>query len=151
MNCKQIARLDQHVDDLAIYSKQLRTSITTAVTIANSMYDVMVVNQILPALANTVNYLLYANNVIISNIVDAARGRVKDFLRTLTFGIRECKLKPLFEARSIHHYYPLLESVLMSDALVVHVPLQSADKVHKIEPFPFTVNGTIMTLDLVRQ
>ena len=86
----------------------------------------MVVNQILPALENTVNFLLYANNVIMQNNVDAARGRAtsslfpgKDFLRTLAFGIREYELKYLIDARGIHH---LLESVLTSDAVVIHVP-----------------------------
>ena len=121
------------------------------------MYDVMVVNQALPALENTVNFLLHANNVIIHNIVDSARERVtsslfpvKDFLRILPLGFKEYKLKPLFDARGIHQYYPLLESVLTSTAVVIHVPFQSTDnfEVHKIEPFPFTVNGTIMTLDL---
>ena len=102
---------------------------------------------------NTVNSLLYANNIIIRNIVGAARGRVtsslfpvKDFLRTLALGVKKYKLKPLLDARCIHHYYPLLESVLTSDAVEIHVPFQSADsfEVYKIESFHFTVNGTIM-------
>ena len=56
------------------------------------MYDVIVVNQALPALENTVNSLLHVNNVIIQNM---PRGRVtslfpvKDFLRTLALRIKE--------------------------------------------------------------
>ena len=75
---------------------------------------------------------------------------VKDILRTLAFGIREYKLKPLLDARGIHHYYSLLKTVLTSDAVVIHAPLQSTDnfEAHKIKPFSFTVNGAIMTLDL---
>ena len=60
------------------------------------MYDVMVVNQALPALENTVNSILRANNLIIQIIVDGASGRVtsslfpvKNFLRTLALGINE--------------------------------------------------------------
>ena len=156
LNYKQIARLNQHVDDLAVYSKQIRTSITTVASNGKSMCDVIVVNQTLPALKNTINSLLHANNVIIQNMVDAAREKVtsylfpvKDFLRTLALGVKDYDLKPLFDTRGIHHYYPLLESVLTSDAVVIHVPFQSADKfeVYKIESFLFTVNGTIMTLD----
>ena len=141
LNCKQIARINQHVDDLAVYSKQIRTSITTVASNVNIMYDVIVVNQALPALENRVNSLLHANNVIIQNMVDAARGSVtssvfpvKDFLRTLALGVKEYDLKPLFDARGIHPYYPLLESVMTSDAVVIHVPFHSADKfeVYKI-------------------
>ena len=132
---------------LAVYSKEIRISITTVTSNVNSMYDVIVVNQALPALKNTVNSLLHANNVIIQNMVNAARGRVtsslfpvKDFLRTLALGVKEYDLNLLFDARGIHHYYyPLLESVLTSDAVVIHVLFQSADKfeVYKIEFFTF--------------
>ena len=65
LNCKHIARLDQHVDDLTACSRQLRTFITIVVIMVNSMFDVMVVNQALSALENTVNTLLHASNVII--------------------------------------------------------------------------------------
>ena len=72
-------------------------------------------NQALPALKNTINSLLHANNVIIQNLVDAAHGRVtsflfpvKDFLRTLALRVKEYDLKPLFDTRGIHHYYHLL-------------------------------------------
>ena len=44
LNCKQIIRLNQYVDDLAAYSKQLKTSITKVVSNVNSIYNVMVVN-----------------------------------------------------------------------------------------------------------
>jgi len=106
---------------------------------------------------NAVNSLLHTNQLIIQNVVDAANGRVtsalfpvKDFLYALDIGKKEYELTPLFDLQGIHHYYPLLESILTTDAIIIHVPFQSQDvfEVHQIEPFPFSVNGTIMTLDL---
>ena len=115
----------------------------------NSMYDV---NQALPALENTVNSLLHANNVIIQNIVDAARGRatspffpVKDFLRTLAFEIKETFVRR-----------PRYSSLLPLTEVFADVRYCSNScffsinnfEIHKIESFPFTVNGTIMTFHL---
>ncbi len=90
-------------------------------------------------------------------LIDAAHCRVSpalfpviDFLHALNTGKMEYELKPLFDLERIHHYYPLLESLLTSEAIVIHVPFeyQEVFEVHQLEPFPFTVNGTIMSLNL---
>ncbi len=67
-------------------------------------------------------------------MVDAAHGRVsptlfpvRDFLHALNIGKMEYELKPLFDIEGIHHYYPLLESFLMSEAIVIHVPFESQE------------------------
>lgn len=159
LNCVNIAKLEQHVHDLAEYSDKLMLTLTLNDVLAefDGMYSLAVVNQVLPVLENTVTSLTNTNKLIIENIVDAARGRVtsslfpvRDFLRVLEIAETTYKLQPLFNFQGIHHYYPLLESVLTSDALVVHVPFQSTDnfEVHQIEPFPFSVNETVMILDL---
>ncbi len=59
-------------------------------------------------------------------------------------------MKPLFDVEGIHHYYPLLESFLTSEAIVIHIPFESQEvsEAHQLEPFPFAVNGTIMSLNL---
>jgi len=140
-----------------LYTNTLRSALNTILTNLDSMYEFMIANQALPALENTVNSLMHTNQLVIQNVVDAARGQVttslfpaSDFLYALEIGERDYKLRPLFDSQGIHHYYPLLESVLTSEAIVIHVPFQSPDvfEVHQIEPFPFSVNGTIMTLDL---
>ena len=75
---------------------------------------------------------------------------MKDLLHTLNIGKKDFDLSPLFDSRSIQHYYSLLVSVLTSDAIVIHVSFQSRDtfNVHQIEPFPYDVNGTVMVLNL---
>ncbi len=59
-------------------------------------------------------------------------------------------MTPLFDLPLIHYYYPLLESFLTSDAIVIHVPFKSQDEfeVYRLKPFPFSLNQSIMELDL---
>ena len=111
----------------------------------------------MPALENAVNSLVHTNQEIISNVVDAVHGRVsptlfpvKDFLHALALGEQEYGLKPLFNIKGIHHYYPLLDSFITTEDIVIHVPFQSEDvfEVYQIEPFPFSLNNSIMTLNL---
>ena len=157
LNCWNIAKLEQHVHDLADYSDNLRLTLNDVLAEIDGMYSLAVVNQLLPVLENTVNSLTQTNKLIVENIVDAARGRVtsslfpvRDFLHVLEIAETTYKLQPLFDFRGLHHYYPLLESVLTTDAMVIHVPFQSPDnfEIHQIEPFPFAVNDTVMVLDL---
>ncbi len=65
-------------------------------------------------------------------------------------GEKEHQLTPLFVSHAIHHYYPLLESFLTSEAIVIRVPFKSKDgfDVFHIQPFPFSVNGSVMIMDL---
>ena len=120
LNCVNIAKLEQHVHDLAEYSDKLMLTLTLNDVLAefDGMYSLAVVNQVLPVLENTVTSLTNTNKLIIENIVDAARGRVtsslfpvRDFLYVLEITETTYKLQPLFDFQDIHHYYPLLESV----------------------------------------
>ncbi len=115
-NSKHIARLEQHVPDIASYTATLWLSLNNVLTTIKSLNDLNVIGQALPALENTVNSLLRTNALVIQNVVDAARGRVissrfsvKYFVKTLEIGETEYQLTPLFDLRSIHYYYPLLE------------------------------------------
>ncbi len=58
-------------------------------------------------------------------------------------------LFPLFDERTIHHYYPLVESILTTEAIIIHVPFKSENifELCKLEPFPFAVNNSVMMLD----
>ncbi len=89
--------------------------------------------------------------------MDADRGRVasslfpvKDLQRVLMKGEKEHQLTPLFAMHAIHHYYPLLESFLTSNAMVIHIPFKSKDDFDAlhIQPFPLSVNGWVMIMDL---
>ncbi len=121
------------------------------------MYDFMTISQLLPVLETIVNSLLHTNQLVVQTVVDAAHDRltptlfpVKDFHHALNTGKMEYELKPLFDLEEIHYYYPLLESFLTSEAIVIHVSFESREvfEAHQLEPFPFAVNGTIMSLNL---
>ncbi len=121
------------------------------------IHEMALINQALPALESAVSSVFHINTLAIQNVVDADRGRetsslfpVEDLQRVLMKGEEEHQLTPLFAAHVIHHYYPLLESFLTSDAIVILVPFKSKEDfyVFRIQPFPFSVNGSVMIMDL---
>ncbi len=75
---------------------------------------------------------------------------LSDLQRALEIGVEDHQLTPLFDLHAINHYYPLLESFLTSEAIVIHVPFQSKDvfDAYQLELFPFSVNDSVMVLDL---
>ncbi len=157
INCRNIARLEKHVSDLGLYVNQLKSELNNILASVDSMCDFMTIAQLLSAMETAVNSLLHTNQLVVQNVVDAANGRVsptlfqvRDFLHGLNIGKMEFELKPLLDVEGIHHYYPLLESFLTSEAIVIHVPFESQEvfEVHQLEPFPFAVSGTIMSLNL---
>ncbi len=136
---------------------QLKSALNNVLTSIDSMYDFMTISQLLPVMEIAVNSLLHTNQLVVQNVVDAVHGRVsptlfpfRDFLHALNIGKMEYELKPLFVVEVTYHYYPLLESFLTSEAIVIHVPFefQEVFEVHQLEPFSFAVNGTIMSLNL---
>ncbi len=151
INCRNIARLKKHVSDLGLYVNQLKLALNNVLTSVDKMYDFMTI----PVLETAVSSLLDINQLVVQNVVDGAHGRVtptlfpiRDFLHAFNIGKMEYELKPLFDLEGIHHYYPLLESFLTSEDIVIRVPFASQEvvEVHQLEPFPFTVNGAIMSL-----
>ena len=157
LNSRNLAKLEQHVNDLAEYMSLVTEQLNDILHKVENLYAYGLMGQELTIIENTVASLLHTNDQIIRNVVDAARGRVTsslfpvdDFLYVLKKGTEDFYLKPLFDVKGIHHYYPLLESVLTSDAVIIHVPFKSDHtyEVYRVEPFPFMVNGTVMTLDL---
>ncbi len=56
----------------------------------------------------------------------------------------------MFDDKLAPYNYPLLESFLTSDTIVIYVPFRSSDKfeAYRLELFPFTVNGSTLELDL---
>ncbi len=156
LNSRNIAKLEQQMHDVASYTATLRSSLNKMLTSIKHIYEMTTIGQALPALENPVTSLLRSNSLIIRNVVDATRGRVtdslfpvKDLLKILEIGEAEYKLTPLFDDKSVHYYYPLLESFLTSDAIVIHVPFRSTEEfeAYRLEPFPFSVNGIILELD----
>ena len=111
----------------------------------------------LSTLENLVRNVLQINERLLTNVVDASRGRVtpsllpvKDLLHALNIGELQYTLKPIFSEADIIHYYPLLSAMISSDAVIVIIPFQSDDifEAHRIVPFPAMVNNTIISLNL---
>ena len=76
IKCQKLAKLDRHVSELGSYANHMKLSLDRVLETLNSFYDFLVVDQALPALENAVNSLLHTNQQIITNVVDAAHGRV---------------------------------------------------------------------------
>ncbi|XP_045118307.1 uncharacterized protein LOC123508592 [Portunus trituberculatus] len=97
------------------------------------------------------------NSVLIQNLVNASRGivtaalfPVADLIKTLDIGQTIFKLQPLFNRDIVEHHYPILETVLTLEAVVIYVPFKSMDTFHAYEiiPFPFSINTSVLILDL---
>ncbi len=154
-NFLHINRHEHAIQDIASYSWAVRIALNLVIEDVKGIHEMALINQVLPALESAVNSVLHISNLAIQNVVD--RGRVtfslfpvKDLQRVLMKGEKEHQLTPLFAAHAIHHYHPLFESFLTSDAIVIHVPCKFKDDfdVFHIQPFPFPVNGSLMTMDL---
>ncbi len=112
--------------------RTLATSVNELWSGMDNVYHMGVVLQALPALESAINSILHTNTLVIQNVVDADCGRktsslfpVRDLQRALEIGVEDHQLTPLFDLHAINHYYPLLESFMTSEAIVIHVPFQS--------------------------
>ncbi len=157
LNSQNIARLDRKLQDVANYTNILRASLNTVFQSMNSLYAFEVLEQALAALETSAQSVLNTNNQIIQNLVDASHGRVtsslspfQDLRRVLHVGEYDHQLIPLFDLPLLHHYYPPLTSIITLDAIVIHVPFKSGHvfDVFRLEPFPFVVNGSTLSVDL---
>ncbi len=142
MNSLHINRLEHVIQDIASFSRTVRTALNAVIKNMKGIHEMAMINQTLHALESTINSVLHTNNLVIQNVVDTDHDRVtsslfpvKDFQRVLMKGEKEHQLAPLIAAHAIHHYYPLLESFLTSDAIVIHVPFKSKD-----DSYVFTYN-----------
>lgn len=107
---------------------------------------------LLAALEASVTSIMHTNELVLRNVVDVSRGKVtsallpvKDLLHALTLAERKFSLLPIFTGADVLHHHPLPSSMLISDAIVVHVPFRS-HKVYNafhIESFPFQINASI--------
>ena len=114
------------------------------------------IDSTLNSLETATNSFLYSNQLVINNLVDAARGRVtaslfplRDLRRVIsdfTNVTSNSTLYPIFNGKDIIHYYPLLTSMLTTDSIVIHVPFQSgvSYNLYHLAPFPFKLNNTVL-------
>lgn len=157
LHSQHIATLFAHVKDLLGHTNTLRTLLNSALVRLHSLEDFFLLDQSLDILETSVDTVLSRNSLLIQNLVDASKGRVTssllpvaDLLSTLKLGKDAYNLQPFFNEDSIEHYYPSLESVLTVDAVVIYIPFQSSARflAYEITPFPFSVNRSVLLLDL---
>ncbi len=157
LNCENIKRLNDNIHTVLNYTNALSKTLHEVITQQYEEYTFHEVSLLLSSLEISVNSIVNSNSIILRNIVDASRSKVtssllpvKDLTHALTVAARNFSLVPLFTGADVIHYYPLLSSLLLSDALVVHVPFKVLHtyRMFLIEPFPFLAKSTVLTLNL---
>ena len=153
---KQISKLGADVQDLLKHANYLTRVLNSAIARLDALTDLFLLDQSLSVLETSLHTVVTNNEAVIRCLVNAANGRVtvemfpvEDLLYTIDIGRSSFQLQPLFKEESIQYYYPTLEVYLTLDAIVIHVPFKSMDtfEAYQLEPFPFAVNNSIMTLD----
>ena len=156
LNFKKVAQLESNVNELLQQVNNLTTSFNEALKRLDMLTSYLVTDQFLHIIETSLNTVVSMNEEIIAYMVDAANGRtttslfpVEDLLHTIDIGISNYTLQPLYTGDVIQYYYPLLETILTMDAIIVFVPFKSLDtfEAYQVEPFPFRVNHSIMILD----
>ncbi len=157
LNNKNIARLQTNVDKLREHANNLTVAFNAALQRLETLSDLFLMDQTLQVLEHSLETVLDANDKIIRNIVDARTSKVssslfpiEDLKHTLELGHTNFSLTPLYPLDMIQYYYPVLESHLTSEAIVIHVPFRSSAvfQAYEIQSFPFPVNKTVMQLDM---
>ncbi len=153
----QPTKLESNLNELLQYSNDLATVLNHALLCLDVINHVVVIDQVLHVFKASLDSVLSINEAIIRNLVDAANGRVttslfpvEDLLHTLETGQSTYKLTPLYSQDMIQHYYPLLESTLTTDAMIINIPFKSLDHfdAYEVTTFPFSVHNSVMTLDM---
>ena len=94
--------------------------------------------------------------MMMQNVVDAAHGYVSSNLlsiQDLKYAINVARekyaLTPIFTTEEIIHYYPLLNSFLTTDSIVINILFRSSHRyqLFEIEPFPMMLNNSMYMLD----
>lgn len=157
LNHEIINSLRANVQEILKYSNQLRTVIDNMGVRLDNLIDLLILDQAIAVIEIRINNLLTQRKTLITNLLDASNGRVTnsllpiaDLLKVLDIGLSEYHLEPIFTGDSIQYYYPLLESILTLDAIIIFIPFNSKEifQAYEVIPFPFNLNSSIITLDL---
>ncbi len=80
MNSLHINRPEHAIQDIASYSRTVRTGLNAVIEAVKGIHEMVLINQALHALESAINTVLHTNNLVIQNEVDADRGRVTSSL-----------------------------------------------------------------------
>ncbi len=151
LNYRKIGILQSHLN-------KLLTSIANkALQRLNLLADFLPMDQTLHVLAAVLTSVLSVNDKVIANMIDAANSRVTpslfplhNLITIIDIGHRNYSFQPLYPSAMSQYCYPLLEASLTTDAIIVHVPFKPTEvfNAFKIIPFPFSVEDSVLTLDM---
>ncbi len=157
LNYRKIGILQSHLNKLLVHSNYLTAIINKTLQRLNMLTDFLLLDQTLHALDAVLTSVLSVNDKIIANMIDSANGRVTphlfplhDLIKIVGIGHRNYSFQPLYPSHMSQYYCPLLDASLTTDAIVVHVPFRSTEAFNAFEivPFPFTVEDSVLTLDM---
>ena len=157
LNHNIINSLRANVQNLLEYSNQLRDVLDNVNVKMEDLTKLVMLDQAIAVTETRVNNILNQKKTLIANLLDASDGRVTnslmpiaDLLEVLDIGLSQYDLKPIFSGDSIQHYYPLLESILTLDAIIIFIPFNSKEifQAYEVIPFPFKLNSSVLTVDL---
>ncbi len=80
VNSLHIDRPEHVVQDIASYSRTMRTAPNTVTEDMKGLHEIALINQASPALERAINSVLHTNNLVIQNVVDAVHGGVTSSL-----------------------------------------------------------------------
>lgn len=154
---RHVQILTSQVEDMADYCNTLRDYLIKHANQAHTVFLFHLAHQALSALEAATSSFLRSNQVLIQNLVDAAARRVtpdlfpfRDLKSIIRLAQKKYSLTPLFSRRELQFYYPVLDAFATESETVVLIPFKSLHSLeaYTLRPFPFTTNGSVLTLDL---
>ncbi len=155
LNYRKIDILQSHLNKLLEHTNDLTSIINKILQRLNMLTDFLLLDQTLHVLDAVLTSVLSVDDKIIANMTDSANGRVTlsffplhDLIKIIGISHRNYSFQPLYPSHMSQYYYPLLETSLATDAIVVHVPLRSTEVFNAFGVVPFSIFSRGFCFDL---
>ncbi len=154
LNDKKIAKLEFHLTELLDHTNKLTSMLNKALQRLDQITEFLLVDQTLHVIETIISSVSEVKEEIITDMIDAAHGRVipslfplPDLIDTIN---KNCSFQPLYPPDMSQYYFPLLEASLTTEAIIVHIPFQSREvfEAFKVIPFPFSAENSVLTVDM---
>lgn len=155
LESKQIREVDRCLATVISTVNNVTSVVNVLSTSLDEMTHLTYLLAFVDALNDDVNTFVAETDVVLSNLVDAALGRVTPMLlplehlvHAIDIGKERFKLDPMFDSPEAEFYYPLLGSFLTLDSILISIPFRSSLSlnVYHVLPFPFPVNDSLYVI-----
>ena len=155
MTMSQIRHFKVHLNTVVERAKTLSRQFHSISTQIASLENIFLLSYYLNELDSDVHLLQERATTLVASLVNAGLSRVNsqllpvDHLRAaLHHAKSNFSLTPLFKEEELEFYYPLLETTLTENSILVHIPLKSEVMYHAytVLPFPIMVNNSLLSL-----